>query len=415
MRVVRRNCFATRIAAATLAVFASAARSEDADSPFGIAESLAPGRFTLELRPRFNRIEESNYPERTQVGTVRAVAGWRSAPFHDWRLTLEGIHTDHFGSGSYNDNGALLATSPFPLLPDPRYTGVNQAHVEYSGVEGLRLRMGRQIVRMDNQRWVSDNDFRQIPQLFDGVSAAYTGIAATELSAAQYWRVRSTSGVVSPLKLSILRAAWNPLPGHALSTYGYFHDQPANGAFTGFADNSYRAIGVKAEGSAASFANVEIPYIAEYAQQRRYADGDSRIDANYRRAGAGLATTDWTLRYDYEVKGSNAGVYGLQMPLTDFYAFNGWTLHFYNTPRQGLRDQWLTGRVVAAKATLYAEAHRFGSDFGDIGFGRELDLSIAYPLMENGVLRLQHARYDPGAGTPDPRIRKTWLTFALTY
>ncbi|HEX7402720.1 MAG TPA: alginate export family protein, partial [Usitatibacter sp.] len=415
VRVVRRNCFATRIAAATLAVFAGAARGEDADSPFGIAESLAQGRFTLELRPRFNRIEESNYPERTQVGTVRAIAGWRSAPFHDWRLTLEGIHTDHFGSGSYNDNGALLATSPFPLLPDPRYTGVNQAHVEYSGVEGLRLRMGRQVVRMDNQRWVSDNDFRQIPQLFDGVSAAYTGIAATELSAGQYWRVRSTSGVVSPLKLSILRAAWNPLPGHALSTYGYFHDQAANGAFTGFADNSYRAIGVKAEGSAASFANVEIPYIAEYAQQRRYADGDSRIDANYRRAGAGLATTDWTLRYDYEVKGSNAGVYGLQMPLTDFYAFNGWTLHFYNTPRQGLRDQWLTGRAVAANATLYAEAHRFRSDFGGIGLGRELDLSIAYPLMENGVLRLQHARYDPGAGTPDPRIRKTWLTFALTY
>jgi hypothetical protein len=415
VRVVRRKRFVTGVAAASLAVFSCAARCEDADNPFGIADSLAGGRFTLELRPRFNRIEESNYPQRTQVGTVRAVGGWRSAPFYDWRLTVEAIHTDHFGSGSYNDNSALLATSPYPLLPDPRYTGVNQAHVEYAGVDGLRLRMGRQIVRVDNQRWVSDNDFRQIPQLFDGVSAVYTGIAATELSASEYWRVRSTSGVVSSLRLSILRAAWNPLPGNALSAYGYFHDQAQNGAFTGFADNSYRVIGAKAEGSAARIAGVELPYIAEYAQQRHYADGDSRIDANYWRAGAGLATAGWTLRYDYEVKGSNAGAYGLQMPLTDFYAFNGWTLHFFNTPRQGLRDQWLTARAEWAKATVYAEAHRFRSDFGGIDLGRELDASLTYPLMENGVLRLQHARYDPGAGTPDPRIRKTWLTFTLTY
>jgi hypothetical protein len=30
-------------------------------------------------------------------------------------------------------------------------------------------------------------------------------------------------------------------------------------------------------------------------------------------------------------------------------------------------------------------------------------------------MRLQHARYDPGAGTPDPGIRKTWLTLTYTY
>ena len=48
----------------------------------------------------------------------------------------------------------------------------------------------------------------------------------------------------------------------------------------------------------------------EYAQQRRYANGDYRIDANYWRVDAGLAST-------------------------------GWTLYFFNTPRAGLRDRWL--------------------------------------------------------------------------
>jgi len=398
-----------------MAALAGQALAQAPDEPFSIGESLARGRLALELRPRYNRIEESNYPDTAEGGTVRATAGWRSAPYRGLRLTVEAIHADHLGRKNFNDDPALLATDPYPLLPDPRYSGVNQAHVEYTGLEAMRLRLGRQIVRVDNQRWVSDNDFRQIPQVFDGISLVHTGIENTELSAQHYWRVRTTSGETQNLRLSILRAAWNPLPGHSLSAYGYFHDQADNGAFTGFADNSYRVVGVKAEGAARAAGTIDIPYIAEYAQQRPYADGDARIDVNYWRVGAGMAGAAWTVRFDQEVKGSNGGLYGLQMPLTDFYAFNGWTLHFFNTPRQGLRDRWLTLRYALGPVTLYGEAHRFRSDYGGIDFGRENDIGVTYVFNENIVARLQHARYDPGADTPDPSIRKTWLTISYTY
>jgi hypothetical protein len=415
VRVLRpkRSALCTTAVLAALAM--GGALAQQPDDAFSIGESLARGRFTLELRPRYNRIEESNYPETTRGGTVRATAGWRSAPYRGLRFTVEAIHADHLGRKSFNDDAALLATSPFPLLPDPRYGGVNQALVEYTGLENLRLRMGRQIVRVDNQRWVSDNDFRQIPQVFDGVAVAYTGIENTELAAQHYWRVRTTSGVTNSLRLSILRAAWNPLPGHSLSAYGYFHDQAQNGAFTGFADSSYRVVGAKAEGAVRMFGSVDIPYIAEYAQQRPYADGDARVDANYWRLGAGLANAHWTARFDQEVKESNKGMYGLQMPLTDFYAFNGWTLHFFNTPRTGLRDRWITLRCALGPVTLYGEAHRFRSDYGSVDLGRENDIGLTYLFNENIVARLQHARYDPGASTPDPSIRKTWLTVSYTY
>jgi hypothetical protein len=402
------------VGAACTAGAASVFAQQAGDEPFGIAESLARGRFTLELRPRYNRIDESDKPERAEGGTVRVVAGYRSAPIAGLRLVLEGIHANHLG-GEFNDNGADFATSPYPLLPDPRYTGVNQAYVEFGGIEALRVRAGRQVVRMDNQRWVSDNDFRQIPQLFDGASAAYTGLAGAELYAAYYGQVRNTSGMTQGLRLTLLHAAWNPLPDHALAAYGYFHDQPQNGQFTGFANSSYRVIGVRASGTAARVKGIDIPYEVEYAQQRPYAGGDSRIDASYWRAGAGGAYRTSVLRYDYEVKGSNGGRFGVQMPLTDFYSFNGWTLHFFNTPRQGLRDGWITARHGIGGFTLYAEAHRFRSDYGSIDFGRELDAGVTYAWNESLVLRLQHARYDPGSGTPDPRIRKTWLTLTYQY
>ena len=378
-----------------------------------ISDAIAHGRFHFEVRPRYNHIEEGNKPETTEGFTLRAIAGWRSAPWQGLRLTLEGIHTDHLGPKRFNDDPALLQSSPYPLLPDPRKTDFNQAHVEYSGIEGTRIRAGRQVVRLANQRWVSDNDFRQIPQLFDGVTIADSSFERVQLHLGRYWRVRTTSGDTNALALTTAHAALNPAAGHSIGAYGIFHDQAQNGAFTGFADNSYRVLGVRAEGAFRGGESIRIPYLAEAARQRHYSGGDSRIDAPYWRAGLGLEWRATGVRFDYEVKGSNDGLYGVQMPLTDFYAFNGWTLHFFNTPRAGLRDRWLTLRHAIADFVLHAEEHRFRADFGGLDFGSETDVGVSWSFGRGALLRLQHARYDPGSGGIAPRVRKTWLT--LTY
>jgi hypothetical protein len=395
------------------AAWAQGDSGDKSNNPFRLEDAIAAGRFSLELRPRWNHIEESNEPEVTRGGTVRAIAGWRSAPWQGFRATLEAIHTDSFAK-NFNDDPSQINTSEYPLLPDPRYTGLNQAYLDYSG-DSLGLRAGRQVVRLDNQRWVSDNDFRQIPQLFDGVSARYAVAPGAELSAAYFDRLRNTSGDLERLNLTLLHAAWNPHPDHALAAYGIFHDQAQNGAFTGFADNSYQVAGARAEGSIGVVSGIDALYTLDLARQRPYSGGDARIRATYWRAGLGAAGRAWTVRYDEERKGSNGGQYGLQMPLTDFYAFNGWTLHFFNTPRQGLRDRWLTGRYSVGDFAVYGEGHRFRSDFGNIDLGREVDIGLTYAWGEHVVARLQHARYDPGTGTPDPSIRKTWLTVSLTY
>jgi len=409
---MHRGIHAAILAVLPLATAHAQSPADDiGNNPSRIEDAIAAGRFSLELRPRYNRIEESDKPDLTRGGTVRAVAGWRSAPFEGFRASIEAIHTDTFAK-EFNDNPAL--GSDYPLLPDPRYTGLNQAYVDYEG-ESLGARAGRQVVRLYNGRWVSDNDFRQIPQLFDGISARYGLPAGAELAGAYLDRQRTTSGDLRPLRLMLLNASWNPRPGHALAAYAVFHDQAQNGAFTGFADNSYKVAGARAEGAFAMRRGLQLPYTLEAARQRPYSGGDARIHASYWRAGAGVGGPAWTLRYDEERKGSNGGQFGLQMPLTDFYAFNGWTLHFFNTPRQGLRDRWLTGRYSIGDFTLYAEGHRFRSDYGNIDFGREVDTGITYAWGEHLVARLQHARYDPGAGTPDPAIRKLWLTVSLAF
>ena len=401
------------IVAANLLGAASAAVAEGDIRNNSWSDAIGDGQLLGELRPRYNRIVEDGYPETTRGGTYRIRLGWRTAPWEGWRVALEGIHTGSVEK-HFNDDGAQFATSPFPLLPDPAYTGVNQAYAEYAGVDGFRVRAGRQVVRLENQRWVSDNDFRQIPQVFDGVRAVYTGIERTELEAGYYARLRNTSGVTASLNLKTLRAAWNPVANHVLAAYGVFHDQPANGVFTGFANNSYRVLGVRAEGAFAASGDIDIPYLVDVAHQDHYAGGDSRIDARYWRAGAGVSSAAWTVRFDQEVKGSNHGIFGLEDPLTDYYAFNGWTLNFFNTPRTGLRDRWVTARYAISRATLYGEVHRFRADYGGADLGRETDVGLTVDPWPDATLRLQHARYDGAAGA-DGKIRKTWVTLAWTF
>jgi hypothetical protein len=379
------------------------------------ANDIGNSFFWFELRPRYNRIEESDLPLTTSGGTLRAIGGWRFAPWQGVSLTAEAIYAEHFGARRFNDNPGNIGASPYPLLPDPRHFGVNQAFIDVTAIEDVTVRAGRQRVALDNRRWVSENDFRQIPQLFDGGTVTWRGLANTQLTGGYYSRIRTTSGDAVDARLIVVHGAWNPLPDHSVVAFGYFHDQPRTSNFTGLADNSYRVYGVRVEGTAARIGEVEVPYEVEVARQRPFAGGDSRIDAGYWRVGGGFSTTAWTVRADYEFRGSNDGLYGLQIPLTDFYAFNGWTLHFFTVPRQGLKDAWITARWAIGPVTLFGEGHRFKSDFGGLDFGREADLGATWEILPNAILRLQHARYDPGAGRPDPEIRKTWLTLTVTF
>lgn len=399
----------------TLLALAAVLPCRAADDPFSLADSLARGRFTLELRPRYNHIKESDKPTVTEGTTVRVVAGWQSAPWRGAKVVAEALHTGHLGTRRYNDNVMRAATSRYPLLPDPGYTGANQLYVDVALHESTSVRAGRQLVRLDNLRFISDNDFRQTPLVFTGVMVTHTGIENTQLKAGHFTRVRTAVGAYNPLDLTLLHAAWNPARGHSIAAYAYLQDQPLSGGNTGFANNSNRIAGLRAEGGI-STGGFEFPYIAEWATQRPYAGGNYRIDARYRRLGGGIGGNGWVVRYDDEVKGSNAGLYGLQTPFTDLYAFNGWALHFTSTPRQGLRDRWATLRWQPGAVTFYAEAHRFASDVGGLDFGRETDLSASYPVLDNAVLRLQHARYRPKDGpVTQNRVDKTWLTLTYTY
>jgi hypothetical protein len=219
----------------------------------------------------------------------------------------------------------------------------------------------------------------------------------------------------------LLNVRYSITPADALIGYGYFQDQKdaiAASAFQGAApaDASNQITGLRADGAHPLNADWKILYTAEYAKQTDYSGGDSRIDATYTRLGIGGQWTNYSLRVDQEVLGSNEGRYAFQFPLATNHLFQGWADQFLTTPRQGIRDTYLSGSVKIQKAQLLAEYHEFESDVGSIDFGKEVDLSVAYPFIPKLLGKLEYADYNAGdAASGKTDLRRIWVTLIYNY
>ncbi|MEO8385294.1 MAG: alginate export family protein [Betaproteobacteria bacterium] len=384
-----------------------------------LANALSNGRLLLEIRPRYALISETIKPEKTDVWTLRTTVGWQTAPIYDLRFTGQYIFTGILGPARLNSDPFRNGSAPYPLLPDPAHSGANQVFADYAGLPDTKMRLGRQILRIDDQRFIGDVDFRQTPQVFDGLTVINNSLPETEIQLGEYRRIRTPLGSLNSLRLHIVHAAWNPLPEHSLAAYGYWQDQAATGSQTGFTTNAQRIVGMHADGGFALGNEWRWMYYIGIARQNRIGAGDARIKASYIRIGAGIqsnGTAIWGARLDHEVKGSNGGVYGFQTPLTDYYAFNGTALQFTSTPPQGLRDSWLTLRGQLEKLSMFMEAHRFRSDVGGLALGHEFDVSVSYPVTNNLVVKLQHAQFVAGSNAKVKNdVDKTWLAFTFVY
>ncbi len=410
--------------AACLGAAVPAAAAEGTAAPEGEIRSvegnaLPSGKLLFNLRPRYEFVDQDGRPEDGRALTLRTLFGWEMQPVHGFSLVIQGIHVGHLGVDDFNDDPALNAASPYPLIADPEVLDVNQLYLDYSGVEDVRLRFGRQIIKLGNSRMVGNGEFRQTMQVFDAGTLRWNPVEKAEVFAGHVFSVRNTLGNDVDSRTDLVRVDYRYAPESSLSAYLLLQDQPKTGSATGLADNSNRIAGIRANGGWPLGGERKLLYNAEFAKQDEYSQGDSRIDAYYARVGTMFWWRPLHVSIDMEVLSSNDGLYGFQMPLGNNHLFQGWADQFVSTPAQGLRDIYLFLGGGVGKWHWHAEYHRFRSDQGGLDLGRELDLGILYEWSRHLTLRAELARYSQGdvlTGPVRPRdITKAWLTLIYDF
>lgn len=384
-----------------------AAASQDDWPPMG-------ARLALQLRPRFTYIEQSNKPERAQALNTRTVLGLRVGPVDDFGFTAQAINVSWAEpKRATNQPGDRL--SRYPLVGDPDITDINALHLDYSGLPDTRVRVGRQAIALDNERFVGTADVRQLPMLFDAVAVRNTSWPNLEMFGAHLWAVRTFFGDRYGSNTQLLNVRWQPEHGPAIGVYGYFQDQPRIQIQSAFADNSNRIVGTRIEGTLNDLARVNWYYTAEAAQQRPHADGDMRIRSNYHRLAFGPSYRAHTLQLTYERLGSNKGLYGMQMPLS-FNTMQGWAYEFFNTPRQGLRDRSIAMAADFGPLNVRAKFHRFKADFGGLDFGSEWDVAFSYRISPSLTTRWVYADYRRASvATARPDALRSYVQLQYDY
>jgi hypothetical protein len=434
-----RPIAAARLVLAGFALSApgSVPAAEEIDSPLSAStpwQALREGRPILVLRPRFTGVDQDGRSERAQWSTLRMQLGWETLSWRGLKAVVEAIDVRRFADEGFIDYRTTPAyrqpvwpgwdayggfpgynQSYYPLVADPEGTDLNRAYLEYSGHDTV-VRMGRQVVRLDNQRFVGDYDFGQLPQLFNALTIENRSLPGVRLFYGYIGRVRNPYGVQWGSSTNLVNLWYEPWEALKLAGFAYFQNQTKTGSVTGFADNSNRIVGGRLWGSLPVGSRVKLRYTVEAAEQRSLASGDGRIDAPYRRLGVGVGGEKWLVRADWERLGSPAGVYGFQTPLGSTAMFTGRVDVFATTPGFGLVDRRAGASATWGRAGYRLDYHNFRSDYRGLDLGSEWDAGVTWNFTPGLALSVDYGDYragQPGTGTFD--TRKLWVTLSYTY
>lgn len=400
--------------------------------PASLAEAITGGKLILNFRPRYEYVDQDGKTDTSNAFTLRTLVGWQTLEWNHLSAKIELINVSR-ANDNYFDNARGVAnatkSAQYPTVADPDDTDINQLYLDFSGIPGTKIRLGRQSVKLDNVRFIGNVEFRQVMQVFDGVALTNNSLPDTELYLAYFDRVKQVSTKLRQDNTTIAHAAYKLSPTETLTGYAYLYDMENIPAAS---DNSTKTLGLRADGSHKINDQWKVLYTAEYAKQDDYKGGSTLINNHYYKIGAGAGYGNWFARVDQELLSGNSGGKAFQTPLGTNHLFQGWADLFLTTPNQGIRDTFITAGGKFMDVNLLAEYHWIDSDrdfttpagaLTGSSYGTELDVSAAYTYDKNWMGKVEYARFSEddnygatiAAASRKRDTDKLWLTVVYNF
>ena len=393
---------------------------------------IKDGKFFGEIRYRYETVEQdgtfTNDNEAT-ANTIRTNLGFETGEYQGFQALIEAQIIQHLGDDDFNSttNGNAGA---FPIIADPDVAELNELWLSYAGVDDTVVKVGRQKVNIDNQRFVGTVGWRQNDQTFDAAALLNSSIPNLDLMYARVANVNRIQGGDHALgdldtETHIAHANYKVADWLNVAGYGYWLDIDLAPSL------SSKTYGLRLTGDAPINEDWTFFYEAEVATQDDHGNNTSSYDETYYHIAPGMKGHGFTLKAGYEELGGD-GTNAFQTPLATGHKFNGWADAFLTTPDEGLTDTYIgasykvSGTDSVLDGTKFAATyHDFDSDAAAVGdFGDEIDLSVGktftlkdagHPFKNVNVL-LKYADYDgETAAGVDADREKFWLQVGVKF
>ena len=393
----------------------AAVPSAAADESATLAGALTSGKAGVNLRARYERVDQDNIADTADALTARLRLNYRTGKwrglsgFVEYDYVLHLLRDFNSGGGTSPDKGN------FPVVADPKGSDLNQLYLDYAIDDRTSVRAGRQRLLLDNQRFVGGVGWRQNEQTYDGVTITSTAISNTKLHYSYVGNVRRIFG-------ERVAAGRNNVDAHLLNAKVRLNDDWSVTPYYYRIDNddvaafSTSTLGARLAGSV-RLGGDTIALLAELATQSDIANNPVSYDAEYAHvSGTWNASNGLSLGIAYESLGGDASAPGemFRTPMATLHAFQGWADRFLVTPAQGIDDIYVTAKYKAGAWNLTGVYHDFSAESGSGDYGTELDLSAGTKISANLGLLFKAALFS-GDAPAFPDTNKFWIMFTANY
>ncbi|GEA12403.1 alginate export family protein [Alteromonas sp. KUL49] len=340
-------------AALSVAVVAGLAAPAHAESKWH--EILSDSKGWADLNLRYEGVEQDNALNDASSLTLRTRIGFQTGTLNGFSFVAEAEDSRIvLGQGDYSVGPTGYQVGEYSVIADPEVTEVDQAFLQYKN-DSWTVKAGRQVIALDDHRFVGHVGWRQDRQTFDGISAK---VSVTEDLSVFYAYVNQRNRIFAEAgdldsKDHLLNASLKTGLGK-FTAYAYLLEVDND------TDNALDTYGIEYAGKA-STDSVKFAYGAEYATQTSES-GATEYDASYLNANFAATISGITAKIDYEVLGSDDGMYGFATPLATLHKFNGWTDQWLGTPAQGLVDTTFSLSGMLGGGKWLVAYHDFSAD-----------------------------------------------------
>ncbi len=401
-----------------LAVFSVSGIAYGAEAPAAKDQTMLKGdwgQIKLNLRYRFEHVEQDNL--KTANGDpMRLRLGYLSPNFAGFQAYGEFEGNIPIFANDYNDKSN--GKNEYSVIADPAEGELNQAWLSYNTIPDTVIKAGRQVIGLDNQRFIGPVAWRQMEQSFDSVNLMNGSLGALDVSASYIWNVRTILSADVNMNSPILNIRYTFKDVGSLTGYGYWLDYDDSESSSAYA-NSSQTYGLRFTGKTGVAENLKLLYTAEYATQSDYQKNPTNYTAGYYHLIGGLMmpnngslVSKLTGKIGYEVQESDNGV-SFKTPLGTNHAFGGWADLFLSTPADGLKDLYGMVGLNIAGVDLNLIYHDFQADAGGSDYGTEYDLKLSKKFGENYAVQAFYADYSADEYKTD--TQKFWLQFVVNY
>jgi hypothetical protein len=392
--------------------------AQEAADPVAAIQAGAP---IIELRARYEGVEQTGRPDDAEALTLRSRIGWQTAKWSGLQALVEFEDVRSLADDRYDST--LNGRSTFAQVFDPEVTELNRAQLIWTPSKDHTVTLGRQRINLDDQRFVGGVAWRQDEQTFDAVriDAGFGSLKTTYAYIAHVNRIFAEAQDWDS-DSHLLNARYTFSDQLTLAGFAYALDFTNSGA-TAINNQSNLTVGLKASG-ALEFGSWRLDYAATAARQRDY--GSSLLDysLDYRLAELGAKVGEFTGRAGYEQFEGN-GTRGFATPLGTLHAFNGWSDAFVSngvkTTVDGLTDLNLSvgwtpawSWETVSNVSFLVRYHEFETERTGVDLGSEWNVSVQGALAPKMNWIVKYADFD-GAGIPPAPAGRTKVWFGIEF